>query len=298
MDLNLLVVFDALMRHRSVSKAAAEVGVSPSGVSHALRRLRHHYHDHLLVRRQGAMEPTPRALALAAPVRSALAVLHRALDAKFDPMAYKREFKVGLVDVQPVDLLTAVLSLLAAKSPHISMSAFSLSAAAAEGQLLSSDIDLIIGNGGRARRHVIKETLLSEQVVVVARQNHPLLSNGLTLKQYWELEHVRVPHLDDWLDGRLRGKRRARRFSVVASQSAEVPMLVARSNAIATMFQGPAERAAELLPLRIHLLPFKPLAFDVAMTWHAHSRPDASHRWLRGMFLEAARSMSHYNRNH
>ena len=68
-DLNLLVVFDALMAERHLSRAASRVGRSQPAMSHALRRLRDLFNDPLLVRGKGGMTPTARALELEAPVR-------------------------------------------------------------------------------------------------------------------------------------------------------------------------------------------------------------------------------------
>src|SRR5271163_2734317 len=87
LDLNLIVALDALLEERSVTKAAERVGISQSAMSHALGRLRQLTGDALLVRAQGAMVPTARAEALAAPIRRALEEIHGALRSPlaFDP---------------------------------------------------------------------------------------------------------------------------------------------------------------------------------------------------------------------
>jgi DNA-binding transcriptional LysR family regulator len=73
LDLNLLVAFDALALERNVTRAATRIGLSQSALSKALNRLRDVFEDPLFVRRDRSMEPTPRALGLVAPIRSALA---------------------------------------------------------------------------------------------------------------------------------------------------------------------------------------------------------------------------------
>lgn len=52
-DLNLLVAFDALMRTRHVTRAAAQLGMGQSGLSAALARLRVLFADELLVKQGG-----------------------------------------------------------------------------------------------------------------------------------------------------------------------------------------------------------------------------------------------------
>src|SRR3981189_329289 len=71
-DLNLLVVFDAIMRDRSVTRAGQRLGLSQPAMSHALTRLRHMLKDELFVSRPNGMMPTPRAEELATPIRVAL----------------------------------------------------------------------------------------------------------------------------------------------------------------------------------------------------------------------------------
>src|SRR5277367_2324157 len=85
-DLNLLIVFDAVMQERSVTKAGSRIGLSQPAMSHALTRLRHMLKDDLFVRTPDGMVPTPRAEALALPLRNALNELQHALEpAEFEP---------------------------------------------------------------------------------------------------------------------------------------------------------------------------------------------------------------------
>src|SRR6201989_731971 len=87
LDLNLLVAFDALLTERSVTRAAARIGVGQSAMSHNLARLRLLFRDELLTRAPEGMRPTPRALALADPVRVTLAQIQAAVLQReaFDP---------------------------------------------------------------------------------------------------------------------------------------------------------------------------------------------------------------------
>src|SRR6266702_5464867 len=78
-DLNLLVVFDAVMQERSVTRAGRRLGLSQPAMSHALNRLRYMLKDELFVRTPEGMVPTPRAEALAQPLRNALSEMQLAL---------------------------------------------------------------------------------------------------------------------------------------------------------------------------------------------------------------------------
>ena len=72
LDLNLLVVLDALLHEKSVSAAAERLNLSQSGASAALARLREFFEDDLLVPTGRTMNTTPRADKLIKPVRAAL----------------------------------------------------------------------------------------------------------------------------------------------------------------------------------------------------------------------------------
>src|SRR5438105_4418569 len=96
-DLNLLIVFDAVMQERSVTRAGQRIGLSQPAMSHALSRLRHMLKDELFIRAPDGMVPTPRAEALAQPLRNALSEMQLALEpAAFDPAAAERNFVLAL----------------------------------------------------------------------------------------------------------------------------------------------------------------------------------------------------------
>ena len=96
-DLNLLVVFDAVMQERNVTRAGNRLGLSQPAMSHALARLRHMLKDQLFIRSPGGMVPTPRAEALALPIRQALDGLQHSLaPTQFDPAKATGAFQVAV----------------------------------------------------------------------------------------------------------------------------------------------------------------------------------------------------------
>jgi DNA-binding transcriptional LysR family regulator len=115
LDLNLLVVFDAIMRERSVTRAGRQLGLSQPAMSHALTRLRHMLKDDLFVRSPGGMVPTPRAEQLAAPVRIALDGLQQSLEPiEFEPTKATTTFRIA-VDNYAAIVLVAPVALHVAK---------------------------------------------------------------------------------------------------------------------------------------------------------------------------------------
>ena len=71
-DLNLLVLFEAVLEELHVGKAATRLNLSPSAVSHGLGRLRAQLNDPLFLKTPRGMAATERALALAGPVADIL----------------------------------------------------------------------------------------------------------------------------------------------------------------------------------------------------------------------------------
>src|SRR5260370_39253867 len=96
-DLNLLVVFDAMMRDRSVTRAGQRLSLSQPAMSHALSRLRHMLKDDLFIRSPNGMIPTPRAEQLATPIRIALDELQQSLEpTQFEPTKAEATFRVAV----------------------------------------------------------------------------------------------------------------------------------------------------------------------------------------------------------
>src|SRR3954462_7847567 len=118
-DLNLLRLFDAVYRARSVSRAAEQLELTQPAASQQLTRLRALIHDPLFVRAPGGVRPTPKAQRLAEPVRHALVTLEQALgeSAGFDPGESKRTFRIHMSDIGEGRFLPPLMAALRAQAP-------------------------------------------------------------------------------------------------------------------------------------------------------------------------------------
>src|SRR5262249_55998887 len=95
-DLNLLVAFDALFDERSVTRAADRLAVTQPTVSGLLKRLRRTFSDQLFLRTSHGILPTPRAEALAGPVKDLLASAQTLVRPKsFDPATAQTTIKIS-----------------------------------------------------------------------------------------------------------------------------------------------------------------------------------------------------------
>ena len=119
LDLNLLVAFDALLTERSVTRAAARIGLGQSAMSHNLARLRTLFGDELLTRGADGMRPTPRALALADPVRVTLSQIQAAVLQREARPESPEKPGAGTVPQRKTEFTTAdLLELLEAGAPE------------------------------------------------------------------------------------------------------------------------------------------------------------------------------------
>src|SRR3981081_1045198 len=121
-DLNLLVVFDAIMGERSVTRAGQRLGLSQPAMSHALTRLRHMLKDELFVRSPNGMAPTPRAEELATPIRIALDGLQQSLETvQFDPSKATATFRLGVDTYAAIVLVAPIATRIAKIAPGVTL---------------------------------------------------------------------------------------------------------------------------------------------------------------------------------
>jgi DNA-binding transcriptional LysR family regulator len=120
LDLNLLVVFDAVMQERNVTRAGQRLGLSQPAMSHALSRLRHMLKDDLFIRSPKGMLPTPRAEQLAVPVRTALDGLQQSLEpTQFDPSKAVRKFRIAVDNYSAVVLVGILAARIGEVAPKV-----------------------------------------------------------------------------------------------------------------------------------------------------------------------------------
>src|SRR4051812_33412742 len=125
LDLNLLRVFDAVLQERTVTAAAARLGLTQPAVSNALARLRGLLADPLFVRTASGMEATPFARGIAEPVRQALALIETALahGAGFDPATATRAFRFYMSDLGQVEFLPPLIERVQRQAPGVRLEA-------------------------------------------------------------------------------------------------------------------------------------------------------------------------------
>jgi DNA-binding transcriptional LysR family regulator len=301
-DLNLLVVFDALIAERNVTRVAARNGLSQPAVSKALNRLRYLFDDPLFVRRDRAMEPTARALELAGPIRGALADISRTLrlPTVFDPASARATIKIATVDLYHTKLLPSLVERLRRHAPGIDLQVRANDCSSLHEQLASGQIDIAFAPLGNRTRELCAEPLWNDRLVTLVGRDNPL-REPMTIESYAAAAHlVDAGHVQVSSDGvgtsvvdailAARGLRR--RIVLVLPNAAGVPFVVAATDLIATLPSRIVEGLASVSNVRVLNPPLPAVEVSPHMFWHSRSHASPLLAWLRSTIHEIAASIS------
>lgn len=288
-NLNLFPVLDAMLRHRSVTRAAQELGVTPSAVSHGLRELRSLLDDPLFVRSGTGMMPTRRATDVEVALRGAMGTLAAVVQrrAVFDPAASSRVFVLAVSDEMIMAMLPRVFERLRDEAPSMGLNLRPRSTRSLE-MLEVGEIDLLFRLRDDVPSWAARAPVDEGNVVCVVRGDHPLVGDELTLEVFRTLPHVRISPQGfgaSATERRLRELGIERDILIYTFSFATAPEFVARTDAILTLPEGVAYAVAPRLGLRILKPPFDIPDFVLDVIWH-QGRDDAALAWLRGVLVE------------
>jgi DNA-binding transcriptional LysR family regulator len=285
-DLNLLVVFDAMARHRSVTRAAEAIGLSQPAMSAALGRLRVLFGDPLFVKIGAEMQPTARATELASPVQRVIGVVKgEILQAQpFDPRSAERAFTIIAPDIAEIKLLPALLTWCAREAPHVTLRTLSMPRHAAAQSLESGGAELAVGYfPDLSSAGFYRQKLFAPHLSCIVREGHPSIGERLSLKQYLAASHVLVRpegrgHL---FDEHLKKQGMQRRVVLEISHYMSLLPIIAESDLIATVPHDLAEVCARHARIRVLPSPVKSPAVEVHQFWHGRFNKDPGNVWLR-----------------
>lgn len=290
-DLNLLVVFDALIAEGHATRAAERIGLTQPAVSHALNRLRALFGDPLFVRSPRGMVPTSLAQDIAPNVRSTLEQVEGVLRGgrAFDPAASTRQFVLGLSDYAAFVLLPRLTARLDQEAPGVSLVVRNTSRSVGLPMLEDGTVELIAGNFPEPPTHMREELLYEEDFICAGRGDHPHLGEPLDLDRYLALRHIQVSmkgNPSGYVDAVLAEKGLKRNVAVTVGHFLMAPMLVDASDLVATEPRRLFTPLAGRLPLRLFPPPIDIPLFRVVQTWHSRHDADSGHQWLRRILRE------------
>lgn len=283
-DINLMVVFEALMQERNLTRAAEKLFLAQPTVSAALARLRTMFNDPLLVRVGNRMEPSARAAEVIKHLTPALDAMSAALSLThdFDPPTSTMTFRIGLSDDVESGLLPPLLRALRTEAPHVVVVVQHVDYWRIPDLLASGDVTVGIsqtrGLPANAKRKVLRT--MQARVLRADKSAQPL-----TLEEFCRRPHVQVSPtantqgvVDDWL------KEIGHSRNVVLSvpQFSSLPAILADTDLLACCPDYAAEAMASWGNLQAETLPFDTVPLELAMVWLSTTDSDPAERWLRG----------------
>ncbi|MBL6081698.1 LysR family transcriptional regulator [Belnapia sp. T18] len=295
-DLNLLPVFAALMRERSVTRAGEALFLSQPATSAALARLRDILKDELLVRNGRMLEPTARATSLMAELEPCLDSLARTLGGAtpFDPATDHRTFRIGCTDDVAVALLPAFTTRLRQLAPHCNLVLRQADYRTIPRMLESAEI-------GTAVAYMEDDLPASAKQRVVRRGGFVVVRDTTTfgpvdLDAYCIRPHALVTPSGDlrgFADAALEAIGRSRRVVLGLPDYGLVRRAILGTDLLCTLpdFLGEAlvasgGFAADVLPFNRSEAP----QVEIRMAWRTTVDHDPGEEWLRMQIVEALAS--------
>ncbi|KAA8554029.1 PCP degradation transcriptional activation protein [Pseudomonas frederiksbergensis] len=288
-DLNLLRVLDMLLREQNVSRAAERLALSQPAVSNSLSRLRLLFGDPLLVRVGRHMQPTPRALALEGPIRSALQQIEQTLNAgeTFNPRLSHQQIRIALTDFVEQLCMPPLLTRLQELAPNLRIDIMHLASSLPAEALDKGELDLVLGRFDEMPARFTRQHWHSETLLVAVRKDHPQVSNSLVLDTFLQLRHLWVHGgqtrgmVDQWLAEH----GLVRQIVYTTPNYLQAAHLVACSDLCVVLPCQLARQFATLLPLQLFDLPFALGEFHLELVYLAQRQHDPALAWLIDQIL-------------
>lgn len=293
LDLNLLVVFEAIYAAANISHAAKQLGMSQPTVSNALARLRVLMGDPLFTAKRRGVEATVKARQMIGPVREALGIIRGQLSTgDIDLATYQRQFRVLLADPTEPIVMPPVLRLIAEQAPGISIESCMLADPDFAAQLRDGTVDLACFSFPFSAPDIVTMPICGVDVVAIARRGHREIGDRLDLATYTRLGHVAlVPELRAMMhiEKDMAAHQGPRRIVCMVNKLWSIAPLVERSDLIGLLPRWFAAQIADNFNVAVHEVPVRIAEQYIYMIWHAKNEDDPGHRWLREAMLAAIR---------
>ena len=289
-DLNLLTVFDAVMREGNFTRAADKIGMTQPAVSEAVARLRHLFKDDLFIRNGRGVQPTPRAHQYAAPIRRSLDLIAATLSEShtFDFVTSTRAFNLFLGDYGELVILPSLMQWLDGMQAKVRINLRAASSDQVADQLRDGRLDLWLTSEPIVDNSFVNQPVGTERLVSMVRRDHPLVKDSLSLAQFLTLRHVMI----EWHDPKgtvvehaLRARGIERQYGMQMHRFFDMPRVVSATDMICTLPSQMARHFTEAHNLKAYPLPELDIDIPMFLTWHKRFDPDPGHTWIRDSII-------------
>ncbi len=295
-DLNLLVILEALLTERSVSRTAVRLNMSQPAVSHALGRLRGLFDDQLLVRKGNQLVPTLKAYAVIPPLNEALAQIRVTLGARgFDPAHSQHRFRIAMSDYGTVLGLGSLITQIRNVAPNIDLTVSHLSREQAVARVIGGEIDFALGVFPVIPPSIQVLPIIEDDYACLIDANTCSNESGLSLHEYVSRPHILVALDGDSpseIDEILREKGLSRRVVFVIPHWSHAPDFILGSDMILTVARGSLNSAMANPGFRIFPPPVDLFTIPFVGISHCRRQNDPSLLWLKEMITACFREKS------
>lgn len=294
-NLNLLPILRAVLRHGNLTRAAAELNITQSGVSNSLRQLRAHFGDELLVRDGRRLRLTEKAKQLVEPLEQALSSVAQVLaNPRFDAATSAHRFRVATADYVAAITAPEMAAVMSREAPRITLQMLTARGRSV-GDLRSGEIDMVISprqiieaavfDAPAMMRELTIEPLAREPFVCLARDDDEAFASGLTRQEYLARPHASF-HLDLTAHASLEHayliEHQVAQFNrILTSDFTVLPLIAARSDCIVLAPRSLARLAARGFPLQIGECPLPVPDLELVMVFLARRETEPELNWLR-----------------
>jgi len=292
LDLNLLVVLDALLTEKNITQTGRRINLSQPATSGALARLRDFFGDPLLIQVGQKMELTPLAESLRQPVRE-LILKGEAIIGKnqgFCPETSTRTFRMNMSD-STAAIMGRGLGRIHEIAPMVRVEISSIVDEPTSEYLERGYLDLIVTPSWMVSPLHPSERLYDDQLVAVVWSGNPIAEEGMKLDSYLSSGHIvaRFSKFMGWAQDEVFLARSGyqRRIDVVVSSFSMLINQVIGTQLVATVHERFAQYYAQYLPIRIFPIPISIPSFEVKLQWHRFHDNDLGIQWLRQVLRES-----------
>lgn len=296
LDLNLLLVLDALFQERTLTRAAGRLRLSQPTLSASLAKLRVALGDELFIRTNGVMQPTARALALQPVVGSVLRTIRLDIlsPSAFDPARESATFNLTMSDIGELEFLPKLVAHLQREAPQTKIKTRVVPPEELVPAMDSGEVNLAVGVFPDLVSSTLKQQLLFRATsACLVRRGHPLIGKEMTVANYEAAEHVAVAQQGrtrDVVEVALATEGIHRRAVLQVSHFLSVPFLVTQSDLVATVPRPLAQHFAKVYDLVIVDVPFPTPEIEVKQFWHRRFDAHPGLKWLRGVLASLSQN--------
>ena len=295
LDLNLLKVLEALYQHENMTRAAEQLNITPSAVSHSIKRLREALEDPLFTRQGSKMQPTAVCRRVMPDIITTLSQLRRSLQSlgTFDPLTATQTLKLAIHDALEPLYFPAILAAFQTKAPNLNFHSVKLERESLAMQLETGQIDFAIDIARPLSTPIEHHRIATSSFCCLGGKQF-FLEQQISTEDFGQLNHITVSNrptgkvLEDLAFAKL-GFNRAIKARCQSYPTAI--QLLKQQQSILTL---PHSIAISLLDadLSIMAMPFEVPAVATHLYWHAQTQSDSLHNWLRTNLLESLKKVS------